>query len=103
MNSDTPRTDACIAEYREGCLDFAWTLTDLTRQLERDLAALRAERDRLIENNFNLGGDLRHIAMTEDCTCGMDDYDDCRYCIAASTLNAMAELRDKARRALGEE
>lgn len=49
--SDTPRTDACIAEYREGCLDFAWTLTDLTRQLERELEELRrAFRQRTIDD-----------------------------------------------------
>ena len=45
MSSDTPRTDACIAEYREGCLDFAWTLTDLTRQIERALAAMTARAE----------------------------------------------------------
>ena len=41
--SETPRADACIAEYREGCLEFAWTLTDLARQLERELAQAHAE------------------------------------------------------------
>jgi hypothetical protein len=31
----TPRTDKLIAEFRPGSLDFAWTLVDLCRELER--------------------------------------------------------------------
>ena len=40
MKSATPLTDASVAEFREGSLDFAWALIEVTRRLERDRAQL---------------------------------------------------------------
>ncbi len=45
----TPRTDACIAQYRSGSLDFCWTLTEMARNLEVELAEADAAAKRWYE------------------------------------------------------
>src|SRR5260221_7111697 len=45
----TPRTDACIAQYRSGSLDFCWTLTEMARNLEVELAEAEAAAKRWYE------------------------------------------------------
>lgn len=44
--SDTPRTDKEIAEYRPKSLDFAWSLVDLCRELEREVKAMTLKADK---------------------------------------------------------
>jgi len=58
MSSDTPRVDAAIEYFGVG--GTGAIKSAFARQLERELAALRAERDRLAQA-------LRIIAGLEQC------------------------------------
>jgi len=64
MSTDTPRTDSVMKQYQSiGLDDSRPTMTDLSRQLERELAAetekvkrLREALEKLVERNYQYNG-----------------------------------------------
>jgi len=88
--SDTPRTDAAVAltsqhRYDDSFGDpiFGWVTANFARQLERENAALRADKERLDWLLSNKGsrwfGDLKHYALPvdrEDIDAAQDHFRD---------------------------
>lgn len=63
LNTETPRTDAELAEICEGNQCFGYVRIGFARRLERELAAERAESDRLRKNI----GCARNQGTTQFC------------------------------------